>query len=70
MGKANINKEITIENLENKPLCAQRLVNDALKCCKKDANDTEITAKMFTSCKKACSRYVIDFKESKKSREN
>ena len=66
----SINKEVTIENLENKLLCAQRLVYDALKCCKKDAHDIEITAKMVTSCKTAHSRYVIALEEAKKSREN
>ena len=47
----SINKEVIIVNLENKSLCAQWLVYDALKCFKKDAHDIEITAKMVTSCK-------------------
>ena len=66
----SINREVTIENLENKSLCAQRLVYDALKCCKKDIHDIEITTKMVTSCKTARSRYVIALEEAKKSREN
>jgi hypothetical protein len=46
------------------------LVYDALKCCKKDAHDIEITAKMVTSCKTARSRYIIALEEAKKSKEN
>ena len=66
----SINKEATIENLKNKLLYAQWLVYDALKCCLKDAPDIEITAKMITSCKTACSRYVITVEKAKRSREN
>ena len=66
----SINKEVTIENLENKLLGAQRLVYDTLKCCKKDAHYIEITAKMVTSCKTARSGYVITLEETKRSREN
>ena len=64
-----INKEVSIENLEKKSLCAQQLVYDAL-CCKKNAHDIEITAKSVTSCKTARSRYVITLEEAKKSKEN
>ena len=66
----SIIKEFTIENFENKSLCVQRLVYDALKCCKKDAHDIEITAKMVTSWKRARSRNVIALEEAKKSKEN
>ena len=65
-----ISKEVTIENLGNKSLCAQRLVYDTLKCCQKDPHDIEITAKMVTSCKTARSRYVIALEQGKKLREN
>ena len=41
---------------------------DAWKCWKKDAHDIEITAKMFTSCKAVCSRYVIALEKAKKPR--
>ena len=51
-------EEATIENLENKLLRAQRLVYDALKCCKEDTHNIEITAKMVTSWKTARSKYV------------
>ena len=54
----SMNKEATVENLENKLLRAQRLVYDALKCCKEDTHDIEITAKMVTSWKTARSKYV------------
>ena len=57
------------EILENLNL-NQRLVCDALKCCKKDAHNIEITAKMVASCKTARSRHVIALEEDKKSREN
>ena len=65
-----INKEVTIEKLENKLLCAQQLLYDALKCCKKDYHDIETTAKMVSSCKTTCSKYVITCEEAKKSKEN
>lgn len=58
----SINKEVTIENFENKSLCAQQLVYETLKCCKKAVHDIEITAKMITSCKTARSKSVIALK--------
>ena len=59
----SIIKEVTNKNLQNKLLRAQRLIYDALKCYKKDAHDIEITAKMVTTCKAACSMYVITLED-------
>ena len=66
----HINKEVNVENLEDKSLCAQLLVYDVVKCCKKDQHDIELTAQITASCKTACSRYVITLKGARKSREN
>ena len=63
----SINKEVMVENLQNKSLCAQRLVCDVLNSSKKDIHEIEITNKMVTSCKSARSRYVTALEEAKES---
>ena len=65
----NVNREIVVENLCSKCLCAQRLVYDVINLSGKGVHEIDLPNKLVTSCITSYSRYNTALNESQSGKQ-
>ena len=66
----NINKEMLIENLEEKSLIGQRLVYDHMSSIGTKIEDFTVSNKLALSCNSANAKYTVDLEEKRAMNES
>ena len=66
----SINKSISVENMHEQFICAQRLMSNFVKQSNKEVHEIEIENELILSCKAAHSKYKIDLEDAASSSTN